>query len=366
MSFSMIFTEFEEVLRENGVNNRYYLQGILKELFGDTWFFKKDYVSTSPEATSLYEAVGSFIAKATSPVSKEEVMHQFPGITDVVINLAVSGSDTLNLFGSYINASRLTLSNSDIKYLHQKLENTLAKEEICYTRDLYNEIKIERPELLLRNYISAGFSLYSVLEYLFEDDYNFSRPFIAREGAEIKSILSVLKEMVEEAEVIEIADITAFASEHNYPIPSILDFVDSCNGTHLMINARELATFEYIGVDEEIARQVEQLVMPEVRDTMPISHLSCVEKLPHIKVEWNAWLIRGILRKWSKLLSVGTSKSLFRITYPVIAPTGCPLEVEFDESVSHNGELIKTDNLDNIEDLIADYITEELGDIDEF
>ena len=232
MLFSSIFTEFEDELRAEGVNNRYHLQGILKELFSDNWYFRKDYVTTDPEATSFYEAVGSFIAKATSPVPKEEVLRQFPGITDIVINLAVSGSDTINLFGSYINASRLTLSDSDIQYLHKKIEEALSAEEICYARDLYNTIRLERPGLLSRNYITAGFGLYSVLEYLFGNDYNFSRPFIAKEGAEIKSILSVLKEMVVEADIIEISDITSFASEHNYPIPSILDFADLCNDTH--------------------------------------------------------------------------------------------------------------------------------------
>lgn len=365
MLITTIFSEFEDELRAVGVNNRFYLQGILKELFGDIWYFKRDYVSTDPEATSFYDAVGSFIARATSPVSKEDIMRKFPGITDIVIALAVSGSDTLNLFGSYINASRLTFTEDDVQYLRGKIEDALNAGEICYTRDLYNEIHLERPGLLSRNYITAGFGLYSVLEYYFGDDYNFSRPFIAREGAEIKSILSVLKEMVLEADLIAISDVTDFASEHNYPIPSILDFANSCNETHLMINAQELATLDYIGASEAVAKKIETLIRDEITAATPIAHLTCIGQFPKLKVEWNAWLIYSILKKWSKDLDVGISKPLFKITYPVVAPAGVSLEVEFDESISHNGELITADNLDNIEDLIADYITEELGDIDE-
>lgn len=365
MLITTIFSEFEDELRVEGVNNRFHLQGILKELFGDIWYFKKDYVSTDPEATSFYDAVGSFIARATSPVSKEDIMRQFPGITDIVIALAVSSSDTLNLFGTYINASRLTFSEEDVQYLRSKVEKALSVGDICYTRDLYNEIKMERPDMMSRNYITAGFGLYSVLEYYFGDDYNFSRPFIAREGASIKSILSVLKEMVVEADVIAISDVTGFASEHNYPIPSILDFANSCNETHLMINAQELATLDYIGANEEIARRIEQLIKDEVSKAIPIAHLTCIGQFPKLKVEWNAWLIYSILKKWSTILDVGISKPLFKITYPVVAPAGASLDIEFDESISHDGELITADNLDNIEDLIADYIAEELGDIDE-
>ena len=366
MLLNTLFSEFEDELRAEGVNNRFYLQGILKELFGDIWYFKKDYVTTNPEVTSFYEAVGNYIAKASSPVSKEEVMRQFPGLTDIVLNQAIAGTDTLNLFGSYIGASRLSFSEDDVQYLHQKLEESLSKNEICYIRDLFNIVKLERPGMLSRNYINAGFALYSVLEYLFGNDYNFSRPFIAKEGAEIKSILSVLKEMVAEADLIEISDITSFASEHNYPIPSVIDFVNSCNATHLMINSRELATLEYIGVSAEIAKQIESLIHAEVDEAVPISHLTCVGQFPKLKVEWNAWLIYSILNKWSTDLSVGTSKALFKITYPVVAPAGASLEVEFDEAISHDGDLLTADNLDNIEELIADYISEELGDIDEF
>ena len=361
-----IYLEFEAELRKEGINNRYHLQGILKELFGDVWTIKRDYVATDSEVTSVYEAIGNYIAKATSPVTKEEVMRHFPGLTDIVLNIAVSGSDIINLFGSYINASRLSLSDNDVHYLQNKLDEALSENEICYIRDLYNDILLERPGLLSGNYVTAGFALFSILEYLFRDDYNFSRPFISKEGAEIKSILSVLKEMVGDSDLVELSDILSFAAEHNYPLPSIIGFANSCNGTHLMINAQELATFDYIGVDESIARQVEQLIKDEITEVVPISHLSCVNKLPPIKVKWNAWLIYSILNKWSTDLIVGTVKSLFKATYPLVAPEGASLNIEFDKNISHNGELITADNLDNIEDLIAEFITDELGDIDEF
>lgn len=366
MLISTIFSEFEEELREEGVTNRYYLQGILKEVFGDTWFFKRDYVTTDSNVTSFYDAVLNYISKGTSPISKEAVMKQFPGITDIVINCVVSGSEIINLFGSYIHASKLNLSEVDIHYLRNKLDDSLATEDVCYSKDLYTIIKHEKPWLLSNNYITAGFGLYSLLEYLFSDNYNFSRPFIAKEGSEIRSIYSVMREMVAESEVVEVSEIRSFASEHNYQIQRILDFINSCNETHLMINAQELATFEYIGIDEDTAKQISQCVLAEVRDAIPISNLTCIHHFPKLKVEWNAWLIYSILNKWSKDLVVGTSKAPFRLSYPVVALSGSTLEVEFDDTISHNGELFCADNLDNIEDLIADFIFEELEDIDEF
>ena len=363
--FSSIFTEFEEELRIEGVDNRFYLQGILRDLFSDKWYFRKDYVSTDAEVTSFYETLGSFIAKATSPVTKDDLKRKFPGITDIVINLSLDNPEIINLFGAYIHVSRLTLTDEDIQYFHQKVEKTLSTQELCYVRDLYPELLQECPGLLTRNYITSGFCLYSVLEYLFGEEYNFSRPFIAREGSEIKSIHSVLREMVEDSETIALSEVLAFASEHHYSIAGILDFADLCNGTHLLINDDELASIDYIGVNEETAQTIEKLILAEIHEATPIAHLECINQFPKLNVEWNAWLIYSILHKWSKLLDVGPSKYPYRIAYPVVAPAGMPLVVEYDERISHNGDLIMPDNLDNIEELIANYVLEELGGSDE-
>ena len=365
MLINSIYTEFEEDLQREGIDNRYYLLGILKEEFGEEWSFRRDYLSKDASVSSFYDAVASFIARAKVPVTKAEIQRQFPGITDIVLSLSVSDPETLNLFGSYINASRMKLSTEEIQYLHDQIETTLQTSDVCYARDLFGKVNAERPELLSRNFILIPFGLFSLVEYLFSGDYSFSRPFIAREGSTIRSIATVLREMVTESDTISTAEILDFAAEHHFPLASILDFATQCNATHLMISDQELASIEYIGVTEDIARQVEHLIAQEITEATPIAHLSCINKLPALNVEWNAWLIYSILRKWSQELKVGTSKSLYRLAYPIVAPAGMPLEVEYDDSISHSGILGHVDNLDDIEALIEQYIAEDLGDIDE-
>lgn len=360
-----VYSEFEEDLAAEGVDNRYYLQGILKEAFGDEWSFRRDYISKDSAFNSFYDAVTAFVSKAKTPVAKAEIKNHFPGITDIVLNMALSDPETLNLFGLYINASRLRISESDIRYLHRQIELSLCDHDICYVRELFDKINLEYPELLSRNYITIPFGLFSLLEYLFSGDYNFSRPFIAREGSEIRSIASVLREMVAESDVISIGTILDFASEHHYSIASVLEFAAQCNGTHLMINDQELASFEYIGMTQEIAREVERQIKAEITAATPIAHLTCLGQLPKLNVEWNTWLIYSLLRKWSQDLTVGTSKSYYKQAYPIVAPAGSPLEIDYDESISHNGYLVIADDMDDIDELISDFSAEDWGDMDE-
>ena len=109
----MLFTYRDELSAE-GVDNKYYLQGILKELFGDELVFRRDYVSKNKEFPSIYSSIISFIKKSKYPVSKKEIKDAFPGITDIVINMAIDDEEILNFFGEYLHASRLVFRENSL------------------------------------------------------------------------------------------------------------------------------------------------------------------------------------------------------------------------------------------------------------
>lgn len=59
-----LFSVFETDLRKSGVDNKYFLQGILHELYGDELIFTRDYVSTDEGETSIYASVVAFIEES--------------------------------------------------------------------------------------------------------------------------------------------------------------------------------------------------------------------------------------------------------------------------------------------------------------
>ena len=181
--FRTLFKVFEDDLRAAGVNNHYYLQGILKELYKDEWFITRDSLSKDPSVTSIYASIIDFIKKSKEPVSKSDIEHQFQGVTNLVIAFATDEREVLNYLGIYLHASHLRLSKADIKYLRITVERALQKQERCNCRELFKTINSERPQMLSMNYIMSQFGLFSLLEYLFEDEYVFKRPYIARRGS---------------------------------------------------------------------------------------------------------------------------------------------------------------------------------------
>ena len=111
-----IYETFKTELNEYGIDNKYYLHGVLRELLNDRLFFKRDYVSTSEKFTNIYNEIVSYIRKSKAPVSKNQIKQHFKGITDIMIQFATDDSSILNYFGNYVHADNLNIRDIDYSY----------------------------------------------------------------------------------------------------------------------------------------------------------------------------------------------------------------------------------------------------------
>lgn len=356
-----LYSMFEEELISEGVHNKYHLQGILKELFGNEFVFRRDYVSKDGNLTSVYSEIVGFIEKAMYPVTKQQIVEAFPGVTEIVINISTSDSDIINLFGVYVHSNKLKLNADDIDYIKKLVEVLLDKNEFIHCKDIYEYIQRDNPTILSNNGVYQAFGLYSIIEYLFREVMEFSRPYIGKKGTKITRTFEQLHEMVLENEIIALSDVLSVARENHCQINSILEFANSCNSTHLLINNRELAELSYIGITEEIAKEIEQIIVEEISETKYIADLRCAHKFSRLNVPWTSWLIYSVLLKWSNELEVAVSSTTFRQAEPIVAIKG---KLNIEDVCKHGNSEVNDsympDDLENIDDLILDIILEEI------
>lgn len=360
-----IFTVFEDDLIEEGVINQYYLYGILHEVFGDRWIFRRNYISKDESETSFYNEIVRFINESKYPVTKKQIHEAFPGVSDVMISLSVTDPKVLNLFGKYVHTDNLKITKNDIDYLKTVTDSMTESCTACNSKSIYEYIQMRNPVFLTNNHIDSSFAMFSLLENKFGDSYSFSRPFIARKGVGIDNVSNLLQEAINNSDEIEIADIKAFARQHHLRIGSILDLVDACNDTHFLVNDHTFLNVNFIGVDEQIANTIEALVLKEIgyKDTVPIPELGCIVRFPKIDVRWNEWLIYCIIKKWGKHLEVGTSSNQFRYAVPLIAKKGELDESSFVGLSKENvGQVVLPDDLSDIDSLLLDLSEEDWGD----
>ena len=315
-----LFSIFEDELLAVGIDNKYFLQGVLHEQFADKFVFRRDYISKDADVTSVYSAVVDFINKSNFPVSKAQIQDAFPGITEIVINLSVSDPNILNYFGEYLHASKLNILETEKAYLFNVVENLVADGEAHHGKELYEVISNEKPEILTRNAAMYPFSAFSVIEFLFRDKFHFSRPFFAMNGIEIDRPAERLHDLIYSNDKFTVTEISEFGRENHFQIYSLLEYVNDCNDEFLLIDDDTMMKIELTGINENIANQVENIILNSISETTPIKNLSIWAELPSINIPWTEWLIYSVVFKWGTKLLSATSSNQFRLSVPLVAP----------------------------------------------
>jgi len=356
-----LYSIFEEELLAEGVTNKYYLQGILRELYEDEFVFRRDYISKDVSVTSVYTEIVGYIEKSKYPVTKRQIVEAFPGVTDIVINFSVTDPEIINLFGVYCHANKLRLEANDIRYIKNIIEGIVAEKGYVHCKDIFEYIERDNHTILINNGVNSAFGLYSIIEYLFRDELQFSRPYIGKKDVVITRTYEQLHEMVTESECILLSDILSVARENHFQVMSILEFANSCNATHLLINEKELASLAYIGVTEEIAKEIEVYVLNEINNLSYVADLQCVQNFPKLNVPWTSWLIYSVLHKWATRLDVISSSTVFKQSNPLVAAKGEWRKEDIDAmGDARISDAYVPDDIDNIDELISDLIIDEI------
>lgn len=357
-----IFVQFEEQLHINGINNRYFLQGILKKYLSDKYSFTRDYLFKDKKIKSFYNEVINYISKFDYPITKKQINDAFPGITEIVFNYSVGDENIVNFFGEYLHGSKLNLNEEDINYLLNIVNSMLNDRKPHHSKELFEVISLKNSHLLNKVGIFHAYSLFSVVAYLFRNEFQFSRPYFALNDVNIGKPTEILSEWVKSQDIVDISDITGYAKEMRYLVDNILELMNSYNESHLLINSTSIASFETIGIDEIIAADVENIVFSELKGTCLISDLNCIGRLPKLNFPWTDWLIYSVLLKWGTKTEVAVTNKYFKYAQPVVAKKGdIDLSViEFSNISKVENSEYKIDNLDDIDDLISDIIDEEL------
>lgn len=357
-----IYSIFEKELNKIGIDNRYYLQGVMKEEFLDEFYITRDYISREPVTETIYSSVISFIKEHSYPVTKGEIFNEFPGLSEIMLNFSIiSDSKVINYLGQYLHLDRLKLYDFDKEYLNSVMDGVLSDGKPHHDEELFSYINTDNPDLLKRLYIFYPYSMFSFLECLYGDKYQFERPYIAKNEVEIGNPYERICEYILGKEVVDIEDIIGFAKELHYYVGSILELINSFNNTHIIINADQIAKIEFIGIDQEKYSAIEQTICGELEGTQPIRNITCWNYLSDLKVPWNEWLLYGLVEKYGSLLEAGVSDNHFRLAVPLVSKKGS-MDVEKYANLKNEigSESRTVDNLDNIDELIANLIVEEI------
>ena len=316
-----IFAKFEDLLEKYGVDNRYFLQGVLKNKYDGYLFFKKDYVSKDKSVLSMSELVKNYIISSDYPVSKKQIFDKFL-ISEITINFIISDSEILNYFGKYYHPSKLRYTAEEKLFLKNLLDSFILNQEVVHVRKIYEYLLIENKDLLNKIFVDSPFALFSVLEFFFASDYEFSRPCISNKGTKIEKMSDYIRTMFVEEDVITIDDITQAYRDQNRQYGSKLSACECLSDTHFLRSQTELISIRASGITQDICAEAENIILQCISECIPISFLDCFFSLPRINIRWNEWLLYSMLLKWSNNLEVRLTSNVLSEAVPLVATKG--------------------------------------------
>ncbi len=322
--FVELFEVFKrELLAKTNINNRYFLHGVLKYKFGNKLFFTRDAVVKDIKSKhNIRKSIEKFIRERGRIVTKEEILKEFKGITDVVFNNAISQNPNILLWNNkkYFHTKHLKIEPELKKRLKDILVNYINKEPIS-SKKIYDDIYSSEKNFLLTNKIYYHYALFSLLNYLFPNDFKFRRPFIAQKDfpKEI-TFNNILREYLSVYEEIDIADLQEYISSIGMGYKGISTILDNISDEFIRADEKMLIRNALLNLPIETIKEIEDITIALMRNTgfIVVNRLREYLLFPDIGIRWNPFLIVSVVKYYCKRLKIISKKVDYRYINEII------------------------------------------------
>jgi len=314
--YSAIFDEFERELKELGINNQYYLKGVLDDKLPDDMHTKRDYITAEKGLTSQ-AAILNKMNEFTSEFTIDDLRRAFPTTRDYIFNNVFYYHDEfLNLYrGRYINFDLLNLTEDSISQLKSVIDKSLSMSSTSFVTDrkIFARLKLFNKELLSKlTFIENHFALFSLIQYLFKDEYYLRRPFVSSENNEILGAEAIYADYVSTLDEFDSKVITNYGNKLNMRgLYSYLEFMDMMADEYVQVSMDKMVKKKCINLHNDTLQMIESVVETAIKYSGAIDTRTFkgYGMLPKINYPWNKYLLAGIIRTYFDEYSIDNTSN---------------------------------------------------------
>ncbi|MDR3172169.1 MAG: hypothetical protein LBU17_11195 [Treponema sp.] len=297
-SFNELFETFKDkLLVESNVHNKYFFQGVLKYYLSDKFFFTRGVIAKE-EGADIIEDLETLI-RERGEIHKSEIFVEYPGITDIMFIMRINANKNIISIGngSYMHVNKLKIMPRDY-HIREVLEQQTKKLPVS-SRKVLELLKVSSPRFLTRNDITHHEKLFGILKYMFDTEFIFSRPYIAKLGTEEISNINIIKQYLKSYDSITLADLTHLCNEQRVRFFSPKILIKDLNDEFLRIDSETLVRSVF-KPDEEIITEIGRILLErmKVKGYLVASTIGDYIVFPHIPFQWNAFVLRSLVEKY--------------------------------------------------------------------
>jgi hypothetical protein len=308
LSYLEVFEAFkEELLARSNIGNRYFLQGFLKYKLKNKYYFTKDLISKDRGIDFAYE-LKEFIRK-NGEVTKKDLKSYFMGTSDSMMAQTMARcKDIITIdYNTYMHSDRLNITQEDYINLREKLDE-LIKGIPVSCRKVYGVIRKESAfaDFIKRNSITNYSKLYGILKYMFEEEYEFSRPNIGAKGTNDACNYTIVKRYLRDKQEIKINELFEFCEDNQIKIVKKAKLISRLSDEFLRSDVNKLVHVSKLGLTEDklTAIKLEVLNILEEKKYMALIGIKDFSAFPDLGVEWTPFLLISIVQNYMQYINI--------------------------------------------------------------
>lgn len=315
-------------------------------------------------------AIYQFIKTSGSIVTREKILREFSNTSVIALNMALGRDDILSYDSAYIAVDNLHISNSAKQGMLFSLSK-LAQDRMQHNiSELFDYAKVYNNDFLLDAKISNAHQLFSVVAYLFSDEFSFMRPYFATYGVRMLSADDQLKKYLVVSGNHSIRALLDYAKVKKITVDNIVRVLTTFNDRYYIYNKECIIPIADTGITESCKQQMVHALSMELmsRKCVAIRDLESFSTLPRVDVQWTEWLVYSVLKQMNvATITVTLSSNRFKDAIPIVAMIGedtaeniCKASCRHFDTDSISNEVDNLDNLDLLLENIIDF--NDLGD----
>lgn len=293
--YKEIFESLKNIFVGTQITNHYFLQGAIK-FYKFPYTLRKDYLTKASEI-DMGKEFDNFVAER-GEVSAQEIKENFISFEDFNIAFLVGRCPEIIRIGdgTLIHATQLILYEEDFELIKNFLCQNCSKP--MNSRILFDLFFERFADFMTRNEINDHNKLFGVLQYMFRDDFNFSRPYISTADIEDINNKKFLLSLLESMEEIEIEDLIGICEENGVHYVARTYLIDSLRPDFVRVDEFTLMRPESIGVTDEIISMVVESIQSAVERNggwQVAQTFEDYEWLPQLEISWSSFLLESVI-----------------------------------------------------------------------
>lgn len=306
--YESVFTHFKNELIPLGINNYYYLKGIIDPYLPDEFNTKRNYIQTGAIKISSSESIIQFMQSFNTYFTLDDLRYKFEGVKDYTLyNMLYYELDNGLVWVSskkFIYLNKIGIGDTEKKKFYEFIRNLYMSlnTKVLSARKIYSRLAFTNRELLNKlNIVNDQFSLFSLIRALYRDEFYYNRPIIAIDEESCNSQEILIRDYVSKLEKFNLNIVKNYISKLSLRgLYSYLDFMEDMSDEFVQINIDTMIKKELLGFIEIKKKEFIDLfdlifTKFEFVDTRTFNGYAM---LPSLEYKWNKYLLVGVIRSF--------------------------------------------------------------------